>query len=51
VCAVVGSNKVVGLAAALAGGLVTDLVLDERTASALLLRRTAPRPVPALWSR
>jgi deoxyribonucleoside regulator len=51
VCAVSGVNKVTALAAALAGGLVTDLVLDERTASALLLRRTAPRPVPALWSR
>jgi DNA-binding transcriptional regulator LsrR (DeoR family) len=48
VCAVAGSNKVVGLAAALAGGLVTDLVLDERTASELLVRRPAARP-PALW--
>ncbi|WP_448639453.1 sugar-binding transcriptional regulator [Geodermatophilus sp. URMC 63] len=50
VCAVAGSNKVVGLAAALAGGLVTDLVLDERTAQELLARRPVPRP-PALWSR
>ncbi|HYO37795.1 MAG TPA: sugar-binding domain-containing protein [Geodermatophilus sp.] len=50
VCAVSGSNKVVGLGAALAGGLVTDLVLDEPTARELLTRRPATRP-PALWSR
>jgi DNA-binding transcriptional regulator LsrR (DeoR family) len=39
ICAVAGSNKVRGLAAALAAGLVTDLVIDERTAGELLARR------------
>lgn len=36
VCAVSGDNKVAGIEAALAAGLVTDLVLDERTARTLL---------------
>jgi DNA-binding transcriptional regulator LsrR (DeoR family) len=36
VCAVAGDNKVVPLRAALAAGVVTDLVIDERTAEALV---------------
>jgi DNA-binding transcriptional regulator LsrR (DeoR family) len=45
ICAVTGANKVRGLAAALAAGLVTDLVVDERTAQNLLaLRVTAATP-------
>ncbi|PWJ55399.1 DNA-binding transcriptional regulator LsrR, DeoR family [Quadrisphaera granulorum] len=43
VCAVADEHKVPGLLAALAAGLVTDLVLDERTARELLLVRTVPR--------
>jgi DNA-binding transcriptional regulator LsrR (DeoR family) len=35
-CVVAGPNKALGLRGALAGGLVTDLVLDERTATAVL---------------
>ncbi|MDQ4024741.1 MAG: helix-turn-helix domain-containing protein [Actinomycetota bacterium] len=35
-CAVAGDNKVAPLRAALAAGVVTDLVLDERTAALLL---------------
>ena len=51
VCGVAGRDKVVGLAAALAAGLVTDLVLDERTASELLARRPGARPAPMARSR
>lgn len=36
VCAVAGDNKVAPLRAALAAGVVTDLVIDELTAAALL---------------
>lgn len=36
VCAVAGDNKVVPLRAALAAGVVTDLVIDELTADALV---------------
>lgn len=39
VCAVAGTTKVPALAAALAAGLVTDLVLDSATARALVAHR------------
>ncbi|GAA2021517.1 sugar-binding domain-containing protein [Pseudokineococcus marinus] len=39
VCAVAGTGKVPALAAALAAGLVTDLVLDSATARALMAHR------------
>ncbi|MEJ5914976.1 sugar-binding transcriptional regulator [Pseudokineococcus sp. 1T1Z-3] len=39
VCAVAGSGKVVALGAALAAGLVTDLVVDSTTARRLLAQR------------
>ena len=48
VCAVAGGSKVPGLVAALAADLVTDLVLDQRTAHELLTHRPVVRPVP-LW--
>lgn len=44
VCAVAGDNKVVPLRAALAAGVVTDLVVDELTAEALV-GGTDRRPV------
>jgi DNA-binding transcriptional regulator LsrR (DeoR family) len=47
ICAVTGANKVRGLAAALTARLITDLVIDERTAQDLLaLRPTATAPNP-----
>lgn len=44
-CAVAGDNKVPALRAALAAGVVTDLVLDERTAARLMRKpaRSASR--------
>ncbi|PRY47603.1 transcriptional regulator [Geodermatophilus tzadiensis] len=48
VCAVAGDDKVAGLVAALAAGLVTDLVLDSRAAQELLTSRPPTRP-GALW--
>ncbi len=43
VCAVTGEDKVVALSAALAAGLVSDLVLDEVAAHELLARRAPVR--------
>lgn len=43
ICAVADEAKVPGLLAALAAGVVTDLVLDERTARELLLARPVAR--------
>lgn len=43
VCVVAGDNKVAPLLAALRAGVVTDLVVDERTAS-LMLDQQATRP-------
>jgi DNA-binding transcriptional regulator LsrR (DeoR family) len=43
-CAVAGDNKVAGLRAALAAGVVTDLVIDERTAAGLMRGARARRP-------
>ncbi|TNM59379.1 transcriptional regulator [Streptomyces sp. NP160] len=43
ICAVADEAKVPGLLAALAAGLVTDLVVDERTARELLSARPVPR--------
>jgi len=36
VCVVAGNHKVGGLRGALAAGLITDLVIDELTARALI---------------
>jgi hypothetical protein len=41
---VAGDNKVPGLRAALAAGVVTDLVVDERTAAGLMRGARARRP-------
>jgi DNA-binding transcriptional regulator LsrR (DeoR family) len=43
VCVATGSSKVIGLAAALAAGYITDLIVDSRTATELV-RRAHPRP-------
>jgi deoxyribonucleoside regulator len=36
ICVVSGTHKVRGLRGAIAAGLITDLIIDERTASALI---------------
>ncbi|NCT91688.1 MarR family transcriptional regulator [Cellulomonas sp. APG4] len=52
VCAVAGDNKVAPLRAALAAGAVTDLVIDEITAAALVdLPATIARPTPGRGPR